>query len=59
MQEIYLNCVLMNSGEVMFLGKSVGFVKNAYIKKYALDALLLREAIEVAKDTMPDKFSTL
>lgn len=59
MEEIYLNCVLMNNNEVIFLGKSIGFVKDSDIKKYAINAPLTREAIEVAKDTEPEKFATL
>ena len=33
-QSIYLNCVLMSNNEVIFCGKSLGFVTDEQLKKW-------------------------
>ena len=33
-QPIYLNCVLMSNNEVIFCGKSLGFVTDEQLKKW-------------------------
>jgi len=33
-QPIYLNCILMENNEIMFDGKSLGFLTDEQIKKY-------------------------
>ncbi len=33
-QPIYLNCVLMGNNEVIFCGKSLGFVTDEQLKKW-------------------------
>lgn len=34
-QPIYLNCVLMGNNEVIFCGKSLGFLTEEQLKKWA------------------------
>lgn len=34
-QPIYLNCVLMGNNEIIFCGKSLGFLTDAELKKWA------------------------
>lgn len=34
-EPIYLNCVLMNNNEIIFSGKSLGFVTDEEIQKWA------------------------
>lgn len=34
-QPIYLNCVLMENNEVIFCGKSLGFLTEEQLKKWA------------------------
>lgn len=34
-QPIYLNCVLMKNNEVIFCGKSLGFLTEEQLKKWA------------------------
>lgn len=34
MKEIYLNCLLMDNNEILFLGKSVGFLTEQQKKKF-------------------------
>lgn len=33
-QPIYLNCVLMDNNEIIFCGKSLGFVTDEQLKKW-------------------------
>lgn len=34
-EPIYLNCVLMNNNEIIFNGKSLGFITDEDIQKWA------------------------
>lgn len=33
-QPIYLNCILMDNNEIIFCGKSLGFVSDEQLKKW-------------------------
>lgn len=33
-QPIYLNCILMDNNEIIFCGKSLGFIKDEELKKW-------------------------
>lgn len=33
-QPIYLNCILMGNNEIIFCGKSLGFITDAELKKW-------------------------
>jgi len=35
LQPIYLNCILMPNNEVIFCGKSLGFITEEELKKWA------------------------
>lgn len=37
-KEIFLNCLLMDNGEVMFNGRSLGFLKKNEIEKYVISS---------------------
>lgn len=37
-EPVYLNCVLMNNNEIIFNGKSLGFVSDEEIEKWGYTA---------------------
>jgi len=42
MKIVYLECLLMGNGEVIHLGKTLGYVETALSEKKQMDVIFLR-----------------